>query len=69
MSAMRERRSQHWSSDDDNLLRAMAEAGKSLTLMAVKLDRPMTSIKARAQDLKIHIPGTEIGERSKRRRG
>jgi hypothetical protein len=69
MSAMRERRSQHWSSEDDNLLRAMAEAGKSLTLMAVKLDRPMTSIKSRAQDLKIHIPGTEIGERRKRRRG
>jgi hypothetical protein len=40
-----------WSEEDDNLLRSMSEAGKSLTLMTVKLNRPMASIRARAEDL------------------
>jgi hypothetical protein len=33
-----------WSEDDDRLLRNMSEAGKSLTLMIVKLKRPLVSI-------------------------
>lgn len=45
----------------------MSESGKSLTLMTVKLKRPMASIRARAEDLGINIPGTEIGLRRKRR--
>jgi len=60
-------RTVRWSEDDDRLLRAMSEAGKSLTLMTVKLNRPMASIKARATDLGIAIPGTEIGKRRNRR--
>jgi hypothetical protein len=56
-----------WSEEDDRLLRAMSEAGKSLTLMTVKLNRPMASIKARAADLGIPIPGTEIGKRKQRK--
>ena len=56
-----------WTADDDKLLRAMCEAGKSITLLTVKLKRPMTSIKARAEDLGINIPGTGIGTRRKRR--
>jgi hypothetical protein len=57
---------QRWSEEDDRLLRSMSEAGESLTLMTAKLKRPMASIKARAEDLHIGIPGTEIGTRRKR---
>ena len=59
-------RNARWSEDDDRLLRAMSDAGKSLTLMTVKLNRPMASIKARAADLGIAIPGTGIGKRKRR---
>jgi hypothetical protein len=45
----------------------MSEAGKSLTLMIVKLNRPMASIKARAQDLGIRIAGTDIAKRKRKR--
>ena len=60
---------ERWSEEDDKLLRAMSDAGKSLTLMCVKLNRPMSSIKSRAEDLNIGIPGTRIGQRRKRRQG
>jgi hypothetical protein len=69
MSGMRQNRGRQWSDEDDNLLRSMSRAGKSLTLMTVKLNRPMASIRARAQDLGIRIPGTEIGRRKRRRSG
>jgi hypothetical protein len=46
----------------------MAEAGKSITLMTVKLNRSISSIKARAADIGVGIPGTEIGRRSRARR-
>jgi len=55
-----------WSEEDDSLLRSMSQAGKSLTLMIVKLNRPMASIRARAQDLGLGIAGTEIGRRKRR---
>jgi hypothetical protein len=55
-----------WSEEDDNLLRSMSQAGKSLTLMTVKLNRPMASIRARAEDLGLGIAGTEIGSRKRR---
>ncbi len=58
---------QRWIEEDDALLRTMSESGKSLTLMTVKLKRPMTQIKSRALDLGIGIPGTEIGKRRKQR--
>ena len=58
---------ERWTDEDDRLLRTMSETGKSLTLMTVKLGRPMASIKARAEDLGIGIPGTGIGQRRKRR--
>jgi hypothetical protein len=58
---------ERWSDEDDNLLRAMCESGKSLTLITAKLKRPMNSIKARAEDLHLNIPGTGIGLRRKRR--
>jgi|tagenome__1003787_1003787.scaffolds.fasta_scaffold20001546_1 hypothetical protein len=54
---------QRWTAEDEALLRAMSAAGKSLTLMTVKLNRPMAQIKSRAVDLGIGIPGTEIGKR------
>jgi hypothetical protein len=57
---------QRWSEEDDNLLRSMSQAGKSLTLMTVKLNRPMASIRARAEDLGLGIAGTEIGRRKRR---
>lgn len=56
---------QRWSKQDDELLRAMSEAGKSLTLMTAKLKKPMASIRSRAEDLHIAIPGTQIGRRWK----
>ena len=62
-----DRRISRWSDEDDRLLRSMSEAGKSLTLMIVKLNRPMASIKARAQDLGIRIPGTDIAKRKRKR--
>jgi hypothetical protein len=65
-AAVRERRGRNWSEDDVNLLRSMAAAGKSMTLITVKLNRPMSVIKARAQELVIHIAGTEIGMRKRR---
>jgi hypothetical protein len=67
MSGMRIHRASRWTEDDDNLLRTLAEAGKSLTILGVKLNRPMTAVKSRAQDLGIRIAGTEIGERRKRK--
>lgn len=48
-----------WTEEDDNLLRSMAAAGKSITLMTVKLGRPIRIIKARAQDLHIVLPGED----------
>lgn len=48
-----------WTDEDDKLLRAMAAAGKSITLMTVKLGRPIRTIKARAQELHITLPGED----------
>jgi hypothetical protein len=45
----------HWTADEEELLRSMADAGKSLTLMTVKLKRPISIIKRRAQDLGIPL--------------
>jgi hypothetical protein len=59
---------ERWSQEDDELLRKMSEAGKSLTLMTVKLNKPMASIKSRAEELHINIPGTEIARRWKGRK-
>jgi hypothetical protein len=58
-----------WTTEDDQLLRSMSEAGKSLTLITAKLKRPMASIRARAEDLNIPVPGTGIGRRRNRRHG
>jgi hypothetical protein len=59
---------QRWSEQEDELLRTMSEAGKSITLMTVKLNRSIASIKARAADIGVGIPGTEIGRRRRPRR-
>jgi hypothetical protein len=56
---------QRWTDEDDKLLRSMCEGGKSLTLITAKLKRPMTAIRARAEDLHINIPGTGIAMRRK----
>ena len=48
-----------WTEDEDNLLRSMAAAGKSITLMTAKLGRPIRQIKARAHDLHIVLPGED----------
>lgn len=66
MMAARLYHNQRWSEDDDRLLRTMSESGKSLTLMTAKLKRPMSSIRARAEDLGLGIAGTEIGRRKRR---
>jgi hypothetical protein len=58
---------ERWTAEDDELLRAMSQAGKSITLMTVKLNRPIVAIKARATELRISIPGTEIGQRWRKR--
>ena len=68
MMFTRKNRHERWSEKDDEFLRTMSEAGKSITLMTVKLNRPIASIKARAADIGVGIPGTEIGRRSKPRR-
>lgn len=47
-----------WSAEDDELPRTMCHAGKSITLMTVKLNRPIASIKARAADIGVNILGT-----------
>ena len=65
-TASRVHRAARWTGDEDDLLLSLADGGKSLTLIAVKLSRPMSSVKSRAQDLGIHIVGTEIGCRRKR---
>lgn len=67
MMSTRECRTRRWSDEDDSLLRTMAAAGKSMTLMTVKLNRPMSAIKSRALDLGANLPGTEIGLRSRRK--
>jgi hypothetical protein len=54
---------ERWTEEDDRLLRTMSEAGKPHT---VKLNRPIASMKARAADLHIRLPGAEIGQRRKR---
>ena len=64
----RKARHEPWSAEDDELLRVMSQAGKSITLMTVKLDRPIASIKTRAANIGVGIPGTQIGRRSKLRR-
>lgn len=53
------RHGRFWTEEDDNLLRAMAAAGKSITLITVKLGRPIRTIKARAQELQIALPGED----------
>ena len=57
---------QRWTAEEDELLRSMSESGKSLTLMTVKLKRPMHHIRGRAQALGIGIPGTDVGKRKRR---
>ena len=57
--AMTKRNFRLWTEDDDNLLRSMAAAGKSITLMTVKLGRPIRVIKSRAQELHIALPGED----------
>jgi hypothetical protein len=57
---------ERWTAEDDQLLRSMSAAGKSLTLMTAKLKRPMKAIMARAEDLHVPIAGTGIGRRSNR---
>jgi hypothetical protein len=52
-----------WTEEDDELLRTMCDAGKSLTLITARVNRPMASIRARAEDLHINIRGTGIGKR------
>ncbi len=47
------------------MTRRMSAAGKSITLITVKLKRPIASNKARAADLHINLPGTEMGNRRK----
>ncbi len=69
MMAGRIYQNERWTPEDDALLRAMSEAGKSLTLITAKLKRPMASIRSRAEDLGINIPGTEIGLRRRKRIG
>ena len=59
MSTSIKRSGRFWTEEDDNLLRAMAAAGKSITLMTVKLDRPMRAIRSRAQELHIPLPGED----------
>jgi len=58
---------QRWTQEEDDLLRSMSAAGKSLTLMTAKLKRPMNHIKARAHDLGVGIRGTEISMRPRRK--
>jgi hypothetical protein len=57
---------ERWTEEDDRLLRTMSETGKSLTLMTARLKRPMTAIRARAEDLGLCIAGTDIGKRKRR---
>jgi hypothetical protein len=66
MMAARPYNTERWTEEDDRLLRTMSETGKSLTLMTARLKRPMTAIKARAEDLGIGIAGTDIGKRKRR---
>ena len=62
---MRLYKSGRWSPEDDELLRSLSTAGKSLTLMTAKLKKPMASIRSRAQELHVPIAGTEIAKRRK----
>jgi hypothetical protein len=48
-----------WTEDEEKLLRSMAAAGKSITLMTAKLGRPIRQIKSRAHDLHIVLPGED----------
>ena len=57
--AMTKRNCRFWTEDDDNLLRSMAAAGKSITLMTVKLGRPIRVIKSRAHELHIALAGED----------
>ena len=59
MTTSTRRHGRFWTEEDDTLLRAMAAAGKSITLMTVKLGRPIRTIKARAQELHIALPGED----------
>jgi hypothetical protein len=60
---MTKRNNRFWTEDDDNLLRSMAAAGKSITLMTAKLGRPIRVIKSRAQELRIALPGEDRNTR------
>jgi hypothetical protein len=57
--AMTNRRFRLWTEEEDNLLRTMAAAGKSMTLITAKLGRPIGHIKARAHNLHITLPGED----------
>jgi hypothetical protein len=56
-----------WTDEEDSLLRSVSTSGKSLTLITAKLKRPMSSIRARAEDLGISIAGTGIGRKKQPR--
>jgi hypothetical protein len=44
-----------WAPEDDKQLREMAEAGKSVTMMALRLKRTEMALRQRLHILKIHL--------------
>jgi hypothetical protein len=44
-----------WADQDDRQLREMAEAGKSITMMALKLKRTVSAVRGRLGVLKVYI--------------
>jgi DNA invertase Pin-like site-specific DNA recombinase len=45
----------HWTPEEDQQLRELIEAGKSLTLIVARLDRTKMAVQHRLQVLKIHL--------------
>jgi hypothetical protein len=59
--AMAQNQSNAWTPEQDERLRAMFEAGNSKVLVAAKLKRTMSAIKARASVLKILVKRKKLG--------
>jgi hypothetical protein len=45
-----------WDPEEEKQLREMAEAGKSITMMALRLKRTITAVRGRLGILKISLP-------------
>ncbi len=55
-----------WEPQEEQQLREMAEAGKSITVIALRLKRTVTAVRGRLSILKVFLRKVKLGRQPKR---